>query len=39
MELRGAPRRVGSTRAARDEALAARLWTMAEELTQVRYLS
>ena len=39
MEMRGAPRRVGSTRAARDEAAAARLWTMAENLTDVRYLS
>jgi NAD(P)-dependent dehydrogenase (short-subunit alcohol dehydrogenase family) len=39
MELRGAPKRVGSSRAARDEAVAARLWTMAENLTQVRYLS
>ena len=39
MEMRGAPRRVGSTRAARDEAVAARLWTMAENLTDVRYLS
>lgn len=39
MEFRGAPKRVGSTRAARDEAAAARLWTMAENLTHVHYLS
>lgn len=37
-ELRGAPKRVGSTRHARDEAAAARLWQLAEDLTGVRYL-
>ena len=38
-ELRGAPKRVGSTRQARDEAAAARLWELGENLTGVRYLS
>lgn len=38
MELKGAPKRVGSTRAARDQAVAARLWTMAQDSTGVRYL-
>ena len=38
-ELRGAPVRVTSTRASHDTAVAARLWTMAENLTGVTYLS
>lgn len=37
-ELRGAPRLVGSTKTARDARVAARLWTMAENLTGVPYL-
>lgn len=36
MELRGAPRPVGCTRAARDVAVARRLWDVSEELTGVR---
>ncbi|MCW2494996.1 oxidoreductase [Jatrophihabitans sp.] len=37
-ELRGYPKLVGSTNTARDEALAARLWQLAEELTGVSVL-
>jgi NAD(P)-dependent dehydrogenase (short-subunit alcohol dehydrogenase family) len=37
-ELRGAPRLVGSTKRARDAGVAARLWTMAENLAGVHYL-
>lgn len=37
-EMRGAPGKVGSSRRSRDEAVAARLWSVAEELTGVRYL-
>lgn len=37
-ELRGRPKRVGSTAAARDEGSAARLWEVAENLTGVHYL-
>jgi len=37
-ELRGHPRRVDSSRAAKDEAVAARLWTAAEGLTGVQFL-
>jgi len=37
-ELRGFPKKVKSSRAARDEAVAARLWLVSEELTRVRYL-
>jgi NAD(P)-dependent dehydrogenase (short-subunit alcohol dehydrogenase family) len=36
-EMRGHPRRVGSTARARDEQTAARLWSASEELTGVRY--
>lgn len=36
-ELRGAPRRVGASRRARDERTAARLWAVSEELTGVRF--
>jgi NAD(P)-dependent dehydrogenase (short-subunit alcohol dehydrogenase family) len=38
-EQRGHPTLVGMTRSARDEAVAARLWAVSEELTGVRYLS
>ncbi len=38
-EVRGAPIKVGSNRRSRDEAVAARLWTVSEEMTGVRYLS
>lgn len=37
-EMRGAPGKVGSSRRSRDEAVAARLWQVAEDLTGVRYL-
>jgi len=37
-EMRGAPVKVGSSRRARDEAVAAKLWTVSEELTGVRFL-
>jgi NAD(P)-dependent dehydrogenase (short-subunit alcohol dehydrogenase family) len=36
-EMRGAPTRVGRTRAAQDTAVAARLWAVSEELTGVSY--
>jgi hypothetical protein len=36
-EQRGYPKPVGSTRAARDEQAAARLWDVSEELTGVKY--
>jgi NAD(P)-dependent dehydrogenase (short-subunit alcohol dehydrogenase family) len=36
-EMRGHPRRVGTTARARDEQAAARLWSVSEELTGVRY--
>jgi NAD(P)-dependent dehydrogenase (short-subunit alcohol dehydrogenase family) len=36
-EFRGAPRPVSPSRAARDEAVAARLWEVSEELTGVRF--
>jgi NAD(P)-dependent dehydrogenase (short-subunit alcohol dehydrogenase family) len=38
-ERAGSPTRVGSTAAARNDADAARLWTVSEELTGVRYFS
>jgi NAD(P)-dependent dehydrogenase (short-subunit alcohol dehydrogenase family) len=38
-ELWGAPKRVGATARARDEADAARLWELSEQLTGVRYAS
>lgn len=38
-EMRGAPVKVGSNRRSRDEAAAARLWSLSEEMTGVRYLS
>ena len=38
LESRGAPRRVGSSRASRDETVARELWTLAEKLTGVGYL-
>ena len=37
-EMRGAPGKVGSSRRSRDEAVAARLWAVSQELTGVRYL-
>ncbi|MDP9094886.1 MAG: oxidoreductase [Actinomycetota bacterium] len=37
-ELTGHPRLVGSSKASRDEAVAARLWTLSERLTAVTYL-
>jgi NAD(P)-dependent dehydrogenase (short-subunit alcohol dehydrogenase family) len=36
-EMRGHPRRVGSSARSRDEQVAARLWTVSEEATGVRY--
>jgi NAD(P)-dependent dehydrogenase (short-subunit alcohol dehydrogenase family) len=36
-ELRGAPRRVGMSRRARDDEAASRLWALSEELTGVTY--
>jgi NAD(P)-dependent dehydrogenase (short-subunit alcohol dehydrogenase family) len=36
-EMRGHPNRVSSSAASKDQAVAARLWTRAEELTGVRY--
>jgi NAD(P)-dependent dehydrogenase (short-subunit alcohol dehydrogenase family) len=36
-ESRGAPKRVGRTKAAQDETTAARLWDLSEELTGVTY--
>ena len=36
-ELRGNPTKVGTTRAAKNERQAARLWSISEELTGVRY--
>ena len=38
-EMRGAPVKVGSNRASRNEADAKRLWEMSENMTGVRYLS
>ena len=38
-EMRGYPVKVGSNRRSRDEAAAARLWTVSEELTGVHYLN
>ncbi len=37
-EMRGDPGKVGSSRRSRDEAVAARLWGVSEELTGVRFL-
>jgi NAD(P)-dependent dehydrogenase (short-subunit alcohol dehydrogenase family) len=37
-EMRGDPIKVSSSRRSRDEAVAARLWTVSEELTGVRFL-
>jgi NAD(P)-dependent dehydrogenase (short-subunit alcohol dehydrogenase family) len=37
-EMRGHPHLVGSSRAARDEQVAAQLWTLSEQLTDVHYL-
>jgi NAD(P)-dependent dehydrogenase (short-subunit alcohol dehydrogenase family) len=36
-QMRGAPVKVGSNKASRDEAAAARLWDLSEQLTGVRY--
>ncbi len=36
-EMRGAPKIVGATRVARDEQIAAKLWTLSEEATGVTY--
>ena len=38
MQMRGAPRKVGSNRASRDSAVATALWTLSEQLTGVRFL-
>ena len=38
-EMRGAPIKVGSSRASRDPVAAARLWAVSEQLTGVHYLS
>ena len=38
-EMRGAPVKVGSNRASQDEAVAAQLWSLSEEMTGVRFLS
>ena len=38
-EMRGPPVKVGSNRASHDEAVAARLWSLSEELTGVRILN
>ncbi len=38
-QMRGYPRRVGCRRAARDPETAARLWSLSEQLTGVRFLS
>ena len=37
-EMRGAPVKVGSSRRSRDEAVAAKLWTVSEQLTGMRFL-
>jgi hypothetical protein len=37
MEMRGGPKRVGMTKAALNDDDARRLWTVSEELTDVRY--
>lgn len=37
-EIWGAPKRVGSSRASRDQAIAERLWSVSEELSGVRYI-
>ncbi|HEY1687319.1 MAG TPA: oxidoreductase [Solirubrobacteraceae bacterium] len=37
MELRGAPKLVGRSRAAKDTATASRLWELSEQLTDVRF--
>ena len=37
-EMRGAPGKVNSSRRSRDEAVAAKLWAVSEELTGVRFL-
>ena len=37
LETRGAPKRVDSTSRSKDPALAARLWSVSEDLTDVRY--
>jgi hypothetical protein len=37
MEMRGAPKQVGMSRAARNEDDARRLWTVSESLTGVPY--
>ena len=36
-QTRGAPKRVGRTSAAKDQAVAAKLWTLSEALTGVHY--
>lgn len=38
-QMRGAPVKVGSNRASRDEAAAAKLWTLSEKMTGVKFLS
>ena len=37
-EMRGSPVKVCSSRASHDEAVAARLWSLSEELTGVQFL-
>jgi hypothetical protein len=37
MEMKGHPKKVGSNPLSRDQNIAARLWTVSEELTGVRY--
>lgn len=37
-QMRGAPRKVGSTRYSRDEDVARRLWELSEKITGVKYL-
>ena len=38
-QMRGAPIKVGSNRASRDEAAAAKLWAMSEKMSGVKFLS
>ena len=37
-QLRGSPRKVGRSKAARDEAAAKQLWALSEQLTGIPYL-
>ena len=38
-QMRGAPIKVGSNRASKDDAAAIKLWAVSEELTGVKFLS